>query len=48
MYWTDTDTQLIGSSSMDGSGSTISIVSAGLDGPWAIDLARPIPLANPL
>ncbi len=47
MYWTDTETQLIGSSSMDGSGSTISIVSAGLDGPWAIDLARPILLANP-
>ena len=47
MYWTDTETQLIGSSSMDGSGSTISIVSVGLDGPWAIDLARPIPLANP-
>ena len=47
MFWTDTETQLIGSSSMDGSGATISIVSRGLDGPWAIDLARPTPFAKP-
>lgn len=48
MYWTDTETELIGSSSMDGSGSTTSLASTGLDGPWAIDLVRPVPLGDPL
>ncbi|MEN8774870.1 MAG: hypothetical protein ABF379_05925 [Akkermansiaceae bacterium] len=47
MYWTDTETQLIGSSSMDGSGSSTSLASTGLDGPWAIDLVRPVPLVDP-
>lgn len=47
MYWTDTETQLIGSGSMDESGSTTSLASTGLDGPWAIDLVRPVPLADP-
>lgn len=47
MYWTDTETELIGSSFMDGSGSTLALASTDLDGPWAIDLVRPIPLGEP-
>jgi len=44
MYWTDTETELIGACSMDGSGLTTSLVSTGLNGPWAIDLVRPVSL----
>jgi hypothetical protein len=47
MYWTDTETELIGASAMDGSGSATSLAATGLDGPWAIDLVRPVPLSDP-
>lgn len=52
MYWTDTETQLIGSSSMDGNGPTLKLEfddeEPAPDGPWAIDLVRPVPLGEPL
>ena len=47
IYWTDTGTELIGASAMDGSGSATSLATTGLDGPWAIDLVRPAPLSDP-
>ena len=47
MFWTDTETELIGSSAMDGSGIPATLVSSSLTGPWAIDLVRPTPPGEP-
>lgn len=47
MFWTDTRTVRIDSGAMDGSGAPSNVAVTTLAGPWALAIARPVPLSDP-
>ena len=46
MYWTDTATELVASGPKGGN-AAVTTLASGLNGPWGIDLVRPISLGDP-